>query len=890
MNADIVVAADSSGDFTTLQAAINAVESNSTRRTIIYIKRGLYDTEKLWVPADKKNISLIGESRDETIISYHIYDCTSSESGNKCPAEDAAKWTGENIVTSATLTIYGDGFRAENLTIENTAGPVGQALAIAVQSDKTMFINCNITGYQDTIYLWGAGKRSYFENCLVIGRTDYIYGAGIAFFQECEIRSWGGGWITAPSTPQIQEYGYVFNECQLTYATGSPRAGDDGTTIALGRPWHDYPKVTWMNSYFCAEINPLGWPTTWNMDYASTSPDLELYEYNNTGPGADMSGRANWVGIRALADSEVVNYTVQKVMGGTDGWAPTAEAPVVKTFYWTDSAATSGWLEKENWTNDSLPSAGEIAIVDSGFSIDANGGIFTADLNMKQGSEINVTNSSIVSYLSLYYAKLSSDSIVSLSGKIATKDSNIVAVSGMLTINAIITGVHNFIFTDTGKVILNANNESFAGDWLVRSGTLEANTAGSLGTGSVYVNSGANLIISDDNALYPTSRIEVVSGSNLTLNSNISLSEFFIDDVMQPLGVYNSTTNPFLISGGGSITVGRPSVFYFVGGTNGNWDTPSNFVPQLLPEAGEKVICDREMETTSTVFTADIELTSTGGIRLRGIHKCTGTITMMGGSKLSYATSGTGFTLDAPIIVAGNVIFQMSSANVSGSAMRLPGTISGSSKITAQNNRNIECVATVVLSGDNSGFDGIWDLTSPNVVSTSVTAFEAAGENSLGFGKVVISEGNKLVLNHSKCAGDTLSVEFTGIGTIELTQNVAVEKFILNNAIQDTGIYSTVTNPDIFTGIGELYVGKEIPEDTTSTSLSEYDVNKLITITDNNVQINGDNVVVQIYNMNGILVEGHRNKNIISIDNLKHGIYIIKYKTDQASGNMKFVH
>jgi pectinesterase len=178
VDADIVVAKDGTGNFTTLQDAINAVESNSDRQTIIYIKRGLYDTEKLIIPSDKKNISFIGESRDETIISYHIYDC--SDHG-KCPPEDAALWTGDNIRTSATLTIKGDGFRAENLTIQNTAGPVGQAQAITVQADKVVFENCNITGYQDTIYLWTSGVRTYFKDCLVVGRTDYIYGAGIAF-------------------------------------------------------------------------------------------------------------------------------------------------------------------------------------------------------------------------------------------------------------------------------------------------------------------------------------------------------------------------------------------------------------------------------------------------------------------------------------------------------------------------------------------------------------------------------------------------------------------------------------------------------------------------------------------------------------------------------------
>ncbi|MBP1676535.1 MAG: hypothetical protein H6Q20_1094 [Bacteroidetes bacterium] len=276
--ADYVVAQDGSGNFTKIQEAINAVQPNQAHRTVIFIKNGLYNTEKILIPEDKKNITLVGESRENTIISYHIFDCKGGNN-NKCPADDAARWSGLTIRTSATISIYGNGFRAENITFRNTAGAVGQALAITICSDKNVFENCAFLGYQDTIYLWTAGKRSYFYNCLILGRTDYIYGAGIAFFDKCEIRSFGGGWITAPSTPKEQAYGYVFYKCKLTFAKNSPRPKDDSQTVALGRPWHNFPKVAWIQCDMCAEIDPQGWPTTWRMDYADTSSDLHLYEY-----------------------------------------------------------------------------------------------------------------------------------------------------------------------------------------------------------------------------------------------------------------------------------------------------------------------------------------------------------------------------------------------------------------------------------------------------------------------------------------------------------------------------------------------------------------------------------------------------------------------------------
>ena len=322
VKADIVVAQDGTGDYTSLQEAINAAPDSSETRFVILVKNGKYDREKLIIPATKRNLTLRGESRDGTVISYHIYDCNSPESGNKCPAESWMLWKDNKdlVRTSATLTILADRCQLENLTVENTAGPVGQALAIAPRGDCGMFIGCNLLGYQDTVLLWDNGDRHYFEDCLVLGRTDYIYGSAIGYFQDCEIRSWGGGWITAPATYKEQAYGFVFNECRFTYADNSPREGDDGQPIAIGRPWHNYPKVAILNSSYCDEMHPEGWPTTWNMEYAVTSPDLHLYEYNNTGERADMNERAKWAGIKKLTKAEAESYTVQAVLGDISKW------------------------------------------------------------------------------------------------------------------------------------------------------------------------------------------------------------------------------------------------------------------------------------------------------------------------------------------------------------------------------------------------------------------------------------------------------------------------------------------------------------------------------------------------------------------------------------------
>ncbi|MBN2163487.1 MAG: hypothetical protein JXR25_16885 [Pontiellaceae bacterium] len=322
---DITVALDGSGDFTSIQAAIDSVHSNRDRETVIYLKNGVYDQEKLIVPSDRQNITLQGESRENTIIRYHIHNCGCEEAvDGKCPPEAVRLWSQDLLRTSATLTIQGNGFRAENLTIDNSAGPVGQAQAITVQADRIVFKNCVLSSYQDTIYLWSR-DRTYFKDCLVVGRTDYIYGAGIGCFDSCEIRSWGGGWITAPATPKDQEFGFVFYKCDITYADESPRKGDDGHPFRLGRPWHEYPKVAWISCSMSEMVHPEGWGDTWRMDYAATSPDLHLYEFGNKGKGAGMKDRADWAGLRELTRSEADDYTPRNVLAGKDGWDPSRD-------------------------------------------------------------------------------------------------------------------------------------------------------------------------------------------------------------------------------------------------------------------------------------------------------------------------------------------------------------------------------------------------------------------------------------------------------------------------------------------------------------------------------------------------------------------------------------
>jgi len=880
-NADIVVALDGSGDFTKLQAAINAVPNNSDRRTVIYLKRGKYDTEKLIVPSTKKNVTIIGESRDQTIISYHIYDCTSASSDNKCPADAWELWkdNADLIRTSATLTVSADGFIAENLTIENTAGPVGQALAITITGDKGIYRNCNFLGYQDTIYLWTAGKRSYFENCLVAGRTDYIYGAGIAFFESCEIRSWGGGWITAPSTPQEQAYGYVFNNCAVTYATGSPRNGDDGAKFALGRPWHGYPKVAWLYCEMSDMINPLGWPTIWNMEYAATSTDLHLYEYKNTGAGADMSGRANWAGLRAMTDDEALNYTVQKVMAGSDNWDPTATPPAVKSYTWT-GAENASWLNANNWSPVGVPANGETAAIDGDFTVVADGETFAADLTLSGASKLDVKASSTASYLALSGGEIQASSAAGLAGKLQTKAATTFNIAESLNLSAILIGVHDITKVGNGSLTLSADNSSYSGKFEITGGTMVLNAAGSSGLSGIDVKTGGKLVIDADNSVNVKSVLKVETGGKIQINKPVTLNELYINDVMQEPGSYNATTHSSVFEGTESILVGRPTMFEWNPTDGKRWGNASNYKPALLPLSGDTVSVEVEMEADGVAFAGTI-LLKKANIRLVGNATGTGDIIMSSGTKFTYATSGAGFSIDSKIKLEGDIIMQMSGNGVS-NAITMLGNIEGNSKVTAYNYTNTDyALATVILSGNNNGFTGTWDATMASRKSTAVAAFEGKSENAFGSGKIVIATGNKVYFSHAKSASETTELDLADGAKAVMTTSATVGKLTLAGTEYTTGTFSATSHASYFEGAGVLTV-------SAPTGIEPDYANK------GNLYFDGRDVIatgninkLTILDVQGRILKTYANQGQKVTLALAQGIYVVKATVDGEETSIK---
>ncbi len=309
--ADATVAPNGDGQFNSIQAAIMAAPQglpSAERPWVISVKPGVYK-ELLYVQRERRFIKLVGEDPKTTIITFNLN-------------ANMIFFDGKPLGTFRTPTVQvdGDGFGAENITFENSAGPVGQALALRVDGDQVSFKNCRFLGWQDTILL--NRGRQYFESCYIAGHVDFIFGAAMAFFEGCQIHVLRDGYITAASTPETQPYGFVFSNGKIT--------GEPGVKTYLGRPWRGFAHTVFINTEMSDAVRPVGWHN-W------TGPERErtarYAEYNSTGAGANDAARVAWA--RKLTATEAQALTVAKVLGDWNPEAvPKAEvAPVRRNPY-----------------------------------------------------------------------------------------------------------------------------------------------------------------------------------------------------------------------------------------------------------------------------------------------------------------------------------------------------------------------------------------------------------------------------------------------------------------------------------------------------------------------------------------------------------------------------
>lgn len=320
----IHIAQDGSGDFTSVTAALQSIPPDNQEPVTLFIHNGIY---KELITVSSPYVTLIGESREFTILTYDRYARMMMEDGMK-----------RGTFRSYSCLIDTHDFTARNLTFENSSGrgiDVGQALALYVDGDRIFFEDCRFLGGQDTIFTAPLppkeiepngfigpkqfapriNGRHYYKNCYIEGDIDFIFGGATAYFEDCELFSKYVGrpvnsYVTAASTTEGQPYGYVMNNCRFT-SQCPPRSA------YLGRPWREYAKTVLINCFMDEHICEEGWDD-WGKAHARAT--VFYGEYGSSGPSGSLEKRPDW--IHRLTDRDLEHYTKERVLAGNDFWNP----------------------------------------------------------------------------------------------------------------------------------------------------------------------------------------------------------------------------------------------------------------------------------------------------------------------------------------------------------------------------------------------------------------------------------------------------------------------------------------------------------------------------------------------------------------------------------------
>lgn len=290
----ITVAQDGTGDYTTLTEAMEGIRAFMDYKVTVNIKPGTY-REKVIIPAWLENVEFVGEDPATTVITW----------------ADHANINKMGTFRTYTVRVDGTDITMRNLTIENNAEQLGQAVALHTEGDRLNFVNCRFLGNQDTIYTGGKRTRLNFSGCYIEGTTDFIFGPATAMFTGCEIKSKRNSYITAASTPEDVETGYVFIDCDLTAADGVDKC-------YLGRPWRPYAMTAFINCRMGSHITAVGWDNWRNPDNEKTA---RYSEHGSIGPGANPDGRAAWSVRLTNAEADAL-MDPARVFSISDSWTP----------------------------------------------------------------------------------------------------------------------------------------------------------------------------------------------------------------------------------------------------------------------------------------------------------------------------------------------------------------------------------------------------------------------------------------------------------------------------------------------------------------------------------------------------------------------------------------
>ena len=349
-----IIAKDGSGDFTSIQEAIDAIPGGGRAPTILLLRMDEYHER---VIVNKDNVRIVGEARDRTVIT-----------NSACAIDKNPDGSERGTFLSFTMIVTGNNVEVENLTIRNDAGDghdVGQAVAVYAAGDRGVWRNCRMFGHQDTLFCGPlmtkveddiaprvsqaecvpfvgdcppTHSRQYFEDCYIQGDVDFIFGPYRCWFERCTLFMNGrGGWYTAANTPEVQPYGFVFHKCLLTGDCESGKA-------LLGRPWRKFARTVFLDCEMDEHVAPGGF-SDWDEEKKVT----ERYaEYGTHGARADQSTRHPRQ--KRMTAEEARRVTIPEVIGGWDNWRPDRRVPTwflcgdsTMANYAADRAPMAGW-------------------------------------------------------------------------------------------------------------------------------------------------------------------------------------------------------------------------------------------------------------------------------------------------------------------------------------------------------------------------------------------------------------------------------------------------------------------------------------------------------------------------------------------------------------------
>ena len=347
-----IVEPNSDGDTTPIQNAINAAPNDNTPY-YIFVKKGTYEGH---VQINRANIHLMGQSRENTIISW-----------NKLHNED-----GGNVDTNATINVTANDVSFDNLTIRNTRSNEGQALALYTKADRIVITSCNLLGWQDTYRTGKDGQRHLVRNSKISGTTDFIYGAGEAYFDECTLHVVRKSNVIVAPDHSSAKYGYVFRNATIT-------AEQAGSTTALGRPWGNTPKVAYIHTQLTSDVSitaqgwndmgglPIQMAEYQTMDANGNLVDLSQRKTSFTADGVTRSSKA------VLTPREADSYKLSYMLTGSDGWDADWQGFILPAPSISVSGNTVSWYDATGYAQCFLVIVDGNATLTTDTSVNADG-------------------------------------------------------------------------------------------------------------------------------------------------------------------------------------------------------------------------------------------------------------------------------------------------------------------------------------------------------------------------------------------------------------------------------------------------------------------------------------------------------------------------------------